>query len=350
MKRLKELDILRGIAICLMVFGHTWFTKEATIEMERLIYGFHMPLFFVISGFFYKSPESYASVKRIVLKKARTLLIPYFVFGIIYTIVDQFVWKEYGLLESIRNILLFPTGTSNKLSETSLIPGESALWFLMALFVMNLLYILLDLIIKNEYLRIAIILAIAITMLIIFPENNHTELPFALRIVLECMPYFYLGILFKKYYKRIKDLILNHKIVTTFIWLVCCAIYVFVATVNPINTDYSYFDIFRNHWGIAPLSFFNSIIGFFVFWVISLVIAKYLKISSKFLSFCGSSTIVFVCINHPVIKLIEYIITRVSGEITAYYQMIAVCILSLLVCAIIATVVTKTKLKVIFGK
>lgn len=347
MKRLKELDILRGIAICFMVFGHTWFTREATVEMERLIYAFHMTLFFIISGFFYRSPNSNASVKQIVLKKMRSLLVPYFVFGIIYIFIDQFVWKTTSLTVSIRNILLFPTGTTNKVSQLTEIPGESALWFLMALFIMNILYLLLEVVFKNEYVRVAIILVLAIVMFIVFSKSNHYELPFALRIVFECMPYFYLGILFKRYYKNIKDFLINHKIITIAIWLVSLAVFITLATINPKDTI---FDIFRNNWGIIPLTIFNSVLGFFVFWIVSVCIDKYLKIPGKFLSFCGSSTIVFVCINHLVIKYVKELIIAVSGTIKSYYQMIVVCVLSVAICALIAVIVMKTKLKVIFGK
>lgn len=59
-KRLRALDIAKGIAIILVVIGHA--VPDATTHMgiqseglailNRLIYSFHMPLFFLISGYF----------------------------------------------------------------------------------------------------------------------------------------------------------------------------------------------------------------------------------------------------------------------------------------------------------
>ena len=44
-KRETHIDIAKGIAICLMVYGHV-----ETIGMG-FIYLFHMPLFFILSGY-----------------------------------------------------------------------------------------------------------------------------------------------------------------------------------------------------------------------------------------------------------------------------------------------------------
>ena len=46
-KRLKWLDIAKGLGIILMVLGHTSIPKFAS----DFIWSFHMPLFFIASGF-----------------------------------------------------------------------------------------------------------------------------------------------------------------------------------------------------------------------------------------------------------------------------------------------------------
>ena len=47
MERVKFIDIAKGIGIMLMVLCHTGFTNVPSIQ---IIYAFHMPLFFIISG------------------------------------------------------------------------------------------------------------------------------------------------------------------------------------------------------------------------------------------------------------------------------------------------------------
>ena len=54
--RLKWLDIAKGITIILMVIGHT----SIPDPFSRFIYAFHMPLFFLVSGFLSKKKRSLA--------------------------------------------------------------------------------------------------------------------------------------------------------------------------------------------------------------------------------------------------------------------------------------------------
>ena len=44
-------DILKGLGILLMIMGHVGFGEL----FSKYIHAFHMPLFFLISGYFYKT-------------------------------------------------------------------------------------------------------------------------------------------------------------------------------------------------------------------------------------------------------------------------------------------------------
>lgn len=139
-----EMNILRGIAIFLVVFGHATFKENFTNNISgtsllqwsvEFIYTFHMPLFFFISGFFaYKLFEIrnindyYTFVKYKFIK----LIIPYLTFSIAGTIIKL-------LLSSIANnpvnlkyvfidILLYPWNNPLKL-----------LWFIYTLFIIFML-------------------------------------------------------------------------------------------------------------------------------------------------------------------------------------------------------------------
>lgn len=71
-KRDKNIDIVKGIGILLVVFAHIF-------HNSGIIYQFHMPLFFILSGAAMTYSKSGFSLK----KKAKSLLVPYFVFSII---------------------------------------------------------------------------------------------------------------------------------------------------------------------------------------------------------------------------------------------------------------------------
>lgn len=76
--RIEWIDIAKGIAIFLMVCGHTGIPQN----ISRFIWSFHMPLFFIISGFLFDS-EKYFDIRTLIRKRIKTLVIPYITFSII---------------------------------------------------------------------------------------------------------------------------------------------------------------------------------------------------------------------------------------------------------------------------
>lgn len=77
--RLRELDIAKGVGICLVVLGHC--VTITFPELTKIIDSFHMPLFFFVSGLTYKQCDT----DNLVVKKFHSLCIPL----IIYTIYNE---------------------------------------------------------------------------------------------------------------------------------------------------------------------------------------------------------------------------------------------------------------------
>jgi len=81
--RLNWIDAARGLAIVAVVFGHVWrglhasaiITDDALFQvLDRLIYSFHMPLFFFLSGLVFK--ESQHDITRTLFARIVRLLWP----------------------------------------------------------------------------------------------------------------------------------------------------------------------------------------------------------------------------------------------------------------------------------
>src|ERR1700728_2689079 len=77
--RIPWVDALKGLGIALVVFGHI---ANGSL-FQRLIYTFHMPLFFFISGFLHKPANR---LPRYFRKKTIHLLVPYASFAVIASI------------------------------------------------------------------------------------------------------------------------------------------------------------------------------------------------------------------------------------------------------------------------
>lgn len=103
----KKMNNLRGIAIILVIVGHSVFkdiiTKDSVLNVSHLVWGydfiytFHMPLFFFISGFFAKKlfeVKDYKSYKNFIVPKLLTIGVPYITFSIIGTVVKLIMSKS----------------------------------------------------------------------------------------------------------------------------------------------------------------------------------------------------------------------------------------------------------------
>ena len=69
MSRDKSIDILKGFAIILMVFGH------CPSIVRPLIFSFHMPLFFFVSGYLYKDK----TIKQLLKSTLYKVILPYLI-------------------------------------------------------------------------------------------------------------------------------------------------------------------------------------------------------------------------------------------------------------------------------
>lgn len=131
-----EIDLCRGIGILLVVLGHalkqTGETNTVFQVLLSVIYSFHMPLFFVLSGFVSAkvlSIHTWQDRKVYIGNRAYRLLIPYFVVGILYTpvkiLLSRYAVKPFALSSMWRMLL-----------------GENpdvALWFVYILFWISVL-------------------------------------------------------------------------------------------------------------------------------------------------------------------------------------------------------------------
>jgi fucose 4-O-acetylase-like acetyltransferase len=119
-KYYKDMDIARGIGIFLVVLGHSFpdsqFNNSDFYEyIYKLIYSFHMPFFFIISGFFaYKiyEIENLKNYGSYICKKLKRLMVPYFAVSLVAVPIklymNNFAARPVNLNDLITNILLYP--------------------------------------------------------------------------------------------------------------------------------------------------------------------------------------------------------------------------------------------------
>lgn len=77
MQRENWIDWAKALGILLVVMGHS---SYASSDVTRFIFVIHMPLFFFISGYLFKTTRSWREIST---SNIKTLLVPYIGFNII---------------------------------------------------------------------------------------------------------------------------------------------------------------------------------------------------------------------------------------------------------------------------
>lgn len=125
-KRIEFIDVAKGFGILLVVLGHNpiKYTQPALIDF---IFSFHMPLFFLLSGMFFRTDIDFLTLAR---RRFHTLLQPYLVtILMIYFVITFFSDVQLSLI--VRHLAKSAYASGNYLDWAQL-------WFLPALFVLNL--------------------------------------------------------------------------------------------------------------------------------------------------------------------------------------------------------------------
>lgn len=126
-KRIRWIDVAKGYGIFLIVLGHILTTGT----LRRLIFAFHVPLFFILSGL---TLNTNIRFKNFLVKKFKSLMIPYFTFSVISIVLFSFMIKLMPSLSEQSGFFnqLFVVLYGN--SRPDIMKWNTPLWFLPCLF------------------------------------------------------------------------------------------------------------------------------------------------------------------------------------------------------------------------
>jgi len=173
-----SIDIARGIGIFLVVWGHTF--HGCPVKNE--IFLFHMPLFFMLSGFFFK--ETTDSFIEVLKKKIQSYLFPYIFFLVLCLALASLLYQICGVIpryDITPVIVLRPGGV------------VTALWFLVSLFEVQILCYLLFRCFRKEVVRFIVCLLCLLCGYVLYRTDIH--LPLFLDSSLSMLLFFYVGYL-----------------------------------------------------------------------------------------------------------------------------------------------------------
>lgn len=134
--RIDWVDSLKGFGMLLVVLSHTAIDHDT----NRILYAFHMPLFFLISGLLF-SPHKYDSLRALAKKRTQTLLVPYVFYALGSWVLWANVARHYGAdADSGLSVLTPLLGIVYSVGSENWLVPNCPLWFLTCLFVTECIY------------------------------------------------------------------------------------------------------------------------------------------------------------------------------------------------------------------
>lgn len=271
MQRDSYFDNFKGLLILLVVIGHfigAFIYKNHIMEFLVItIYSFHMPAFAFVSGYFSK--------KNQILKLVKTLLMPYFIFQIVYFIFLYLIGRDKNF---------------------ELLQPYFTLWFLLSLFCWRLLI--------DKLIRIRGILIIAYLAAILAGFITFIGAFGAMGRTIAYLPFFILGYTFNKE-KFIKFTELKAVKTGAYIILASILIFLYFGS-NNIDFDilimkYSYIKSDSLYWGWLHRIMIYLFSTFFLY-LLAVIIPR----KEHWYTYLGQRTMSIYLLHGIIYKVIQY--------------------------------------------
>ena len=226
-KKIDYITFLQSFAIFCIVLGHLTPIKISSPDnllyyrvIRELVYSFHLPLFFLISGFLfyltYKFGKSYLEYFK---KKCKKILIPFFGLTALAVVLKIVLFHDFVLSsKSLTDLVLYP-GTG----------GVAAFWFIIALFWLLILAPCFKYLQENHF-KVFIIFTVLAGIVSAFMGVDEKYNYFGILNSIHFLFYFLAGMLMCSYKETITKFLSDRRVFAAFliIFSVLMVIYQFM--------------------------------------------------------------------------------------------------------------------------
>lgn len=174
-------DSAKGIGVILVVVGHLLYNSDLPL-LNKLIYSFHVPLFFILSGYVQKEISGVNYLKR----RARKLLVPFF----LYTIIGLPIWgyliiKHGGTIVDVFTDAFYVNG----------VISNNPLWFLIVLFEISFIIFAFDVPRRNLLTQLMIYILAVLFSYFLYTADIELCNIFGINRAIVCLAFYMFGIL-----------------------------------------------------------------------------------------------------------------------------------------------------------
>lgn len=301
-KRLEFIDLAKGICIILVVCVHC---KCEFIDGSKWLLLLRMPLYFILSGMFFKDYGGYlVSIE----KKINKLLIPFAVF---YFAADLFYWGTYKL--GLLGVQLVETPFIGLFRGDASI--NAPIWFLFALFDLYVIFLVVFRMFHSVGLRIAVLAILSLCGVVL--SAMRINLSLYLSQALFSLPFFCYGYVLRK-----GDILVNSKLNRLPWWSWALLLLAVIAVCENLSFDVVFAEYrFEGNWFLINLCSLCIVICV-------LFLCKHIG-KLPFVSYVGRYSIVILVTHWMVITVCLSLWGNVPAEVEMPKWLLSLCTLAL---------------------
>lgn len=292
-KNILWVDVCKGIAILLMILGHSGMTDRGKLY----IHSFNMPLFFILSGFLVK-PKQIMIFKDFFMKKVKTIVLPYFVFGFV-NFIFCILYLRYYLHDYKINSLLIPIKSLFCFNTEGGLLVANALWFLTALFIVEIIFYFMLKYIRSKKKMLFVLIAFSLISYA-YSIFFKARLFWGIDIAISAVFFYGIGFLFKQAGDKIKLVVLKSNIFYIILGLGISFVTIFLnGQVDMRVIRYNNYFLF----------YFNALVASGVYIMLASYICKikFMKNLVKILADIGKNSIIYLVLNQMVLVVMVHI-------------------------------------------
>jgi fucose 4-O-acetylase-like acetyltransferase len=276
-------DIAKALAILSVPISHT---LELDTYLRNFIFSFHMPLFFILSGFTMRLAEDFTTFKKHLKKNFLYLILPTIITVIVF-ILGRAILHDGGL--SAIPKVAGDTFTQFALNaEPNCLGNIAALWFLVVLFIARTIMDFVNVVIKSDKNWIIFFLLGALG---IFLGVSQRWLWFYVDVAFVATMFIEIGVLWRKYEKIIQKYTTILLLVSVTFWF-------------SMLIRWCYIELYPRYYAGYELCVLEAVAGSFVMANLAMAVEETLKKSGKFakkaanvLVFLGQNTLTFLILH-----------------------------------------------------
>ncbi len=286
--RVAALDVAKAIGIVLVIFGHITRNDKAL----SLIYSFHMPLFFFLSGI-----TANFNRDHYVLRKFRTLMVPYFIWAVVF-LLYWFLFERKFRGQAVDPFIPLQGAFFGFCKGDYLIPNI-VLWFLPSLFGVECLAYFINkfLFLKKIQFQLIGLLAFHLISWLITSYASTVSFPYCIETVFIAMPFYMVGVYLQD---RTMNFLRETKLFSILSFCLVGLLVLFFFPANPVDIRLS---IVGNYW----FFYIKACAG-----ILAVISIAQLFQTNKIVVIIGQSTLPLMIFHDPLKRIMLSLISKIS--------------------------------------